>query len=112
MTPGLDKTPHPIMGYVTPGLDKKVRLLALQHNKVVKTYECDDPVYSVEFVKASLVISTETEVLSSLSRRVCINFESISGTRGGVQLHFCTWPPDFCQMYMYKMYKNVQKCTK
>ena len=28
---------------------------------------------------------------------------------GGVQLHFCTWPPDFCQMYMYK---NVQKCTK
>ena len=29
--------------------------------------------------------------------------------RGGVQLHFCTWPPDFCQMYMYK---NVQKCTK
>ena len=25
-----------------------------------------------------------------------------------VQLHFCTWPPDFCQMYMYKMYKNVQ----
>ena len=22
---------------------------------------------------------------------------------GGVQLHFCTWPPDFCQMY-----KNVQ----
>ena len=49
---------------------------------------------------------------------------------GGVQLHFCTWPPDFCQMYMYKnvqnmfftvwpldfcqmyMYKNVQKCTK
>ena len=81
MTPGLDKTPHPIMGYVTPGLDKKVRLLALQHNKVVKTYECDDPVYSVEFVKASLVISTETEVLSSLSRRVCMNFESISGTR-------------------------------
>ena len=28
---------------------------------------------------------------------------------GGVQLHFCTWPPDFCQMYMYK---NVQKCAK
>ena len=36
----------------------------------------------------------------------------ISPKRGGVQLHFCTWPPDFCQMYMYKMYKNVQKCTK
>ena len=30
------------------------------------------------------------------------------GGGGGVQLHFCTWPPDFCQMYMYKMYKNVQ----
>ena len=32
----------------------------------------------------------------------------VSFTVGGVQLHFCTWPPDFCQMYMYKMYKNVQ----
>ena len=30
-------------------------------------------------------------------------------SRGGVQLHFCTWPPDFCRMYMYK---NAQECTK
>ena len=48
------------------------------------------------------------------SSRKCIKKKKyisfyIGGGGGGFQLHFCTWPPDFCQMYMYK---NVQKCTK
>ena len=29
------------------------------------------------------------------------------GGVGAVQLHFCTWPPDFCQMYC-----TCTKCTK
>ena len=49
------------------------------------------------FLKGTILRSSERGVISILTT-----------IGGGVQLHFCTWPPDFCQMYMYK---NVQKCT-